>query len=228
MRDINSIIDRMKQVTNSRTDAELIKYLGLKSNNSVSTWKTRNRIPYPECDQISQKENVDIGYLLTGKQVGASIFPKPLTGHIVTPATSDLMTIPEYDQQLSAGIGAYPDDHALAIGSRPFSGRWLLKKGLKAQNLKLLRVMGDSMEPLLKDKDMVMIDTSKTTPTEAMPFAVRLGGELFVKGIQRQGGGTLLLVSRNSAYTNITISGEYPPDDFSIIGAVVWHAHSWV
>lgn len=227
MREISSIIDRMKQVTGCRTDTELAEYLGLKSNSAVSTWKARERIPYPECDTISQRENIDIGYLLTGKQAGASIFPSPLVGQVTAPI-NDLVSIPEYDQRLSAGVGAYPDDHALVIGSRPFSAQWLHKKGLKPENLKLLRVMGDSMEPLLKDKDMVMIDTSKNTPTEAMPFAVRLDGELFVKGIQRVGGGNLLLVSRNNAYTSITISANSPPDDFTVIGAVVWHAHSWV
>ena len=102
------------------------------------------------------------------------------------------------------------------------------EKGLKDPKLETTESYGDSMEPLLKDKDMVMIDTSKTTPTEAMPFAVRLDGELFVKGIQRKGGGELLLVSKNTSYVPITISNEYPPDDFSVIGTVVWHAHSWV
>ena len=228
MRDINSIIDRMKRVTGSQTDMKLAEYLGLKSNSAVSTWKSRNKIPYSECDKIADAENVDLGWLITGKQVGTSIFPKPLSGNVVEKEPKDSVLIPQYDTYLSAGLGVYADDHALAIGARPFSLQWLNKKGLQAKHLKLLRVMGDSMEPLLKDKDMVMIDTSKTTPTEAMPFAIRLGGELLVKGMQRQGGGDFLLVSRNAAYTNIVIDSQSPPDDFEIIGAVVWHAHSWV
>lgn len=225
MRDINSIVDRMKQATNSKTDAELIKYLGLRSNNSISTWKTRDRIPYPECDSISQKENIDFGWLITGHK---SAISKPLEGRIVDANNNDLVSITEYEQSLSAGSGVEPFDQSLIVGVRPFSRQWLSKKGLKSENLKLLRVKGDSMEPLLKDRDMVMLDTSKTIPTEAMPFALRLDGELFVKGIQRQGGGSLLLMSRNPAYSDILIDGKQPPDDFEVIGAVVWHAHSWI
>ncbi|ODS24203.1 hypothetical protein AB835_04805 [Candidatus Endobugula sertula] len=229
MSEINSIIERMKQVTDCRTDTQLAEYLELRSNSAISTWKARDRVPYAECHKIANEVNVDLGWLITGKQSGESIFPNPIVGHVVKPtAGADLVQIPQYEADLSAGVGAYPADHELAIGSRPFSAEWLKKKGLKPANLKLLRVLGDSMEPLLKDKDMVMIDTSRTTPTEVMPFAIRLDGELFVKSIQRQGGGNLLLVSKNSTYRDIVIDSNHPPDSFSVIGAVVWHAHSWV
>ena len=227
--EINSIIERMKQVTDCRTDTQLAEYLELRSNSAISTWKARDRVPYAECHKIANEVNVDLGWLITGKQSGESIFPNPIVGHVVKPAAeAGLVQIPQYEADLSAGVGAYPADHELAIGSRPFSAEWLKKKGLKPTNLKLLRVLGDSMEPLLKDKDMVMIDTSRTTPTEAMPFAIRLDGELFVKSIQRQGGGNLLLVSKNSSYRDIIIDSNHPPDSFAVIGAVVWHAHSWI
>ena len=225
--DINSIIDRMKQITNCRTDAELASYLGLKSNSAISTWKARNRIPYAECDRISQKENIDIGYLLTGKQTGGSIFPNALQGKVAT-INSHTIQIPEYEVALSAGSGAYPSEQALSIGSRPFDKQWLDRKCLDISQLSLHRVMGDSMEPLLKDKDIVMIDASKTKPTESMPFAIRLDGDLLVKNIQRTGDGLWSLISRNKAYNDIIINPKKPPTDFAIIGAVVWHAHSWI
>lgn len=221
MSDLDLIIDRMKDVTHSQTEVQLASYLGLKSKSAVSTWKTRAKKPLAECLAISQNENISLDWLLTGQ------------GNMHKSASSvvtheDLTLIPEYDIALSAGYGAYPQDHALAIGNRPFSTAWLKKKGLKPQSLSLVRVAGDSMEPLLKDKDMVLIDGSRIKPSEAMPYAIRLDDELLVKTIQRQGDGNIALVSRNKAYDNIIIDPQNPPQDFQIIGAVVWHAHSWI
>lgn len=228
MRSVVSIIDRMKQVTGSSTDAELIGYLQLKSVGAISTWKSRDRIPYPECDFISQKENVDLGWLITGKQAEASTSSNSVQGQVVEKKENDLIHIPEYDVCLSAGGGTYPLEHALAIGERSFDSIWLSKKGLKPKDLALVRVQGDSMEPLLKDKDIVMVDTSKTVPSEAMPFAIRFGQDLFIKTVQRLGNGNIALISRNKDYNDIVIDKNNPPEEFNIIGAVVWHAHSWV
>ena len=140
----------------------------------------------------------------------------------------DLIPIPQYDISLSAGIGTYPDDHPLQIGTRSFSLDWIRKKGLDPKALKLLRIAGDSMEPLLLNRDIVMIDTSNIKASEGLAFACRLEGDLFIKHIQHTGDGLISLVSRNKAYNDIIINPKKPPDDFEIIGAVVWMAHSFI
>lgn len=237
MSEIELIIDRMRQVTNSKTDAQLAKYLELKSNSAISTWKARNRIPYPECHNISQRENIDFGWLITGKQSGASIFPSPLIGNVVAesqpayaPASmsNNVVTISEYDQRLSAGMGTTPNNTEQPVNHRYFDKSILAELGVKAENIKLLKVMGDSNEPDLKDKDLVMVDVSKKQPNEVCFFAIRLEGELFVKSIQRDGKGNLLLVSKNKFYLPIEINSEQPPTDFEIIGMVVWNARSLI
>lgn len=144
------------------------------------------------------------------------------------PSGEELIEIPQLDVSFSAGYGSYPDDHTLAIGSRPFSGKWIRNKGLKPENLALVRVHGDSMEPLLKDKDMVMLDQSVNTPITTMPVAFRLDGELYIKLCQNDGKGNLAMISVNKVYDPIIIDKESPPPDFAIIAAVVWHAHSWI
>ena len=215
------VLDRLQKVFNVTTDTALASKMGLKRA-TLGAWRTRNSMPYAECISVAKSRNVSLDWLLTGEgEMYKSASPSPVEH-------DELVFIPEYDICLSAGFGQYPEDHALAVGNRPFSSKWLSKKGLKAKDLQLVRVAGDSMEPLLKDKDLIMLDTSKTTPSEAMPFAVRLNDELLVKTVQNQGGGNIALVSRNKAYNDITINQHNPPDDFQIIGAVVWHAHSWI
>lgn len=222
----------MKQAAKCRTNAQLADYLDLKSNSAISTWKAREKIPYAECDKISRFENIDLGWLITGKSLRRpgeermDIADKgegePLTD------TEGLIEIPELDVSFSAGPGSYPADHVLAIGRRPFSREWVRKKGLKPEHLALTRVCGDSMEPLLKDKDMVMLDQSVNSPVTAMPLAFRLDNELYIKLCQADGRGNLAMISANKIYDPILIDNVNPPPDFAIIAAVVWHAHSWI
>lgn len=211
------------RIAKGLTQTSFAALIGVKQK-TVSNWESgRNEPNIPTLEYISNKWAISLDWLLTGEGEMLKSAPKALVAQ-----DDELTHIPEYDVCLSAGFGAYPQDHALAIGHRPFSTLWLNKKGLKAKDLQLVRVAGDSMEPLLKDKDMVMIDSSRTKPSEAMPFAVRLEDDLLVKTIQRQGDGNIALVSRNKAYDNIIINQHNPPQDFQVIGAVVWHAHSWI
>ncbi|TDO97440.1 phage repressor protein C with HTH and peptisase S24 domain [Marinomonas balearica] len=222
--------DRLKKFREDQglTRREMADFLGVKPSKVQDIETGKQRINEDFLILVSEKCNIDVGYLITGQHNNAPSLPDSSSLYAPSKNHEDLVYIPQFDIELSAGTGAYPADHPLAIASLPFSSNWLIKKGLQAHNLKLLRVMGDSMEPLLKDKDMVMIDTSRIKPTEAMPFAIRLDGDLFVKGIQRQGDGSLVLVSRNKAYNDLIINSKQPPEDFVIIGAVVWHAHSWI
>lgn len=76
MRDLVAIIDRMKEALDVKTDIELARALGIKGNGVVSTWKHRNRIPYKECDVISQKTGVSFEWLLSGEGAKFTIMPK--------------------------------------------------------------------------------------------------------------------------------------------------------
>ena len=210
----------MRQASGCNTDKELVAYLGMKSNSLISTWKANKKIPYRECDIISERENVNLNWLITGQSW------KP--GVDKGGGGEGFIEIPELDVSFSAGPGSYPSDHVLAIGRRPFSREWVRKKGLKPEHLALTRVCGDSMEPLLKDKDMVMLDQSVNSPVTAMPLAFRLDNELYIKLCQADGRGHLAMISANKIYDPILIDHVNPPPDFAIIAAVVWHAHSWI
>ena len=56
----------------------------------------------------------------------------------------------------------------------------------------------------------------------------RLDNQLYIKLCQHDGWNGLLMTSANRLYEPIRIDQAKPPADFEIIGAVVWHAHSWL
>jgi len=210
------VLDRLQKALGVSTDTELASELGVKRA-TLGAWRSRNSTPYAECINIAERKKISLDWLLAGEgEMGVST---------ALSISDDLVHITEYDVCLSAGGGSYPLEHALAVGERPFDPVWLNKKGLKPTDLALVRVQGDSMEPLLKDKDIIMVDSSRVIPNDASPFAVRVEESLYIKIIQKRKN-ILTLNSINKAYEPIIINLE--EDDCQIIGAVVWHAHSWV
>lgn len=129
---------------------------------------------------------------------------------------SDWIEIPRLNVDASAGPGA------LFAVEEPFdafrfSRRWLAEHGLEGAKLSAIRVIGDSMEPLLREGDEVLVDM-REQPFRDGVYVVRLDDTLLVKRVASQGGGRFSLLSQNLAYPPIAVEAE----DLTIVGRVVW------
>lgn len=131
------------------------------------------------------------------------------------------------DQGFAAGQGQYPQDQEFILGTNMFNLTWMKKKGLQPSNLKIISVVGDSMEPKINDKDACMIELD-SQPRSGHPVAFRINNELLIKNYQPRGDGKIEFSSNNTAYNVIVVDPKNPPQDFQIIGRIVWHAHSYV
>ncbi|WP_457593223.1 S24 family peptidase [Hydrogenimonas sp.] len=81
-----------------------------------------------------------------------------------------------------------------------------------------LEVRGDSMEPMLRDGDLVAVDRSRQEVKSGGIYVVRIGEELFVKQIEPDGGkNAWLCTSFNSAYPAMHVR----PSDLHVIGEAV-------
>jgi hypothetical protein len=98
-----------------------------------------------------------------------------------------------------------------------------LPDGLPAARYVALRVVGDSMTPLLHSGDVVLVDLDAAVPPGAIAVARHPDGSV-VKRVLRADGGALRLVSLNPAYPPL----ELPPGAGALLGPVVarWCAHS--
>ncbi|MBD2841326.1 S24 family peptidase [Erythrobacter rubeus] len=128
----------------------------------------------------------------------------------------DYASVPRLDIGASAGPGALPVTETEFDVLR-FSRRWLAEQGLEGAQLSLIRVEGDSMEPVLNDKDEILVDRTPRPFRDGI-HVVRLGDALMVKRVASAGGGRLSLLSQNLAYPPVTVEAE----DVEIIGRVVW------
>lgn len=66
---IDNVIERMKQATDSQTDAELARFLGISARSVISSWRSRNKKPYAECERIANLTGVSFEWLITGHSV---------------------------------------------------------------------------------------------------------------------------------------------------------------
>ena len=129
---------------------------------------------------------------------------------------ADWVEVPRLSLGASAGPGALGAEE-VPFDTFRFSRRWLRQQGLEPAMLSAIRVVGDSMEPLLRDGDEILVDRSPISFHEGV-HVLRLGDALHVKRVQAGPPGRMVLISENQAYAPIDIA----VDEVALIGRVVW------
>ncbi len=126
------------------------------------------------------------------------------------------VNVPRLTVTASAGPGALDGTEAPFDNFR-FSRRWLREQGLDGAQLSAIAVEGDSMEPLLRAGDEVLVDHAQRPFRDGI-HVVRRDDTLLVKRVAALGNGRFSLLSQNLAYPPIEVGA----DDIEIIGRVVW------
>ncbi|AOJ08688.1 MULTISPECIES: XRE family transcriptional regulator [Burkholderia] len=134
---------------------------------------------------------------------------------------AEFVFIPRYNVKAAAGHGASLGDGKppLAMAFRRYWVDNYLR--INPKDLAVIAVKGDSMEGVLSDRDVILVNQADTRPGAGL-YVLRMDGELFVKRLQRLPEGRLEVSSANEAYRPFTVDMASPPSDFEIIGRVVW------
>ncbi len=132
------------------------------------------------------------------------------------PESSEWVEVLRLDVGASAGSGAVPVGET-AFDAFRFSRRWLAEQGLAGAQLSAITVEGDSMEPLLRDGDEILVDR-RQQPFRDGVHVVRLSDTLMVKRVAQAGAGRFSLLSQNLSYPPVDVSAE----EMEVIGRVVW------
>lgn len=107
----------------------------------------------------------------------------------------------------------------------PFNGSLFKAIGSKPKDCRLMMVRGDSMEPFLFDRDMMMIDVTKNEVRDGKIYAIHFEGEALVKQLFKQAGGALTLHSYNHKYPDRLVDHE-DMGSLAIAGEVVYRSGS--
>ncbi|MEN6621257.1 MAG: helix-turn-helix transcriptional regulator [Smithella sp.] len=130
--------------------------------------------------------------------------------------TSKFVLISQVNGRISAGTGLLPDDSVdIKIA---FRRDWIKKKG-KPENMSLIKVSGDSMQPTLLSGDIALVDHGHNyIDPQGGIYAIAVDGEIMIKRVQPIPGGKILVISDNKNYERL----EMDSGQIQINGKVIW------
>ena len=162
---------------------------------------------------ISQTFNVNPDWLLNG--TGEMFLDNASRQQEV----SDIISIPYYPEVSAAdGSGAlvYDEDSVkhLQISSAIIN----ISTG---DNVCLINATGNSMQPVIDDRDLLLVDLTHKDFIDEGIYVVRLENTLLVKRLQKIPNG-IVLISDNPQYAPITLNSDnFNENDAAIIGKVI-------
>jgi len=183
---------------------------------AVSLAKRKDTVPPRWILDLSAKYGLNPLWLELGKGL-----PRP-----ESPPEADgpgYLEVPKVRARLSAGGGSFETEGQVE-GYYSFRSDWLRTRGNPA-NMVLMEVVGNSMEPELKEGDMVLIDESRSDVLSGSIYAVGVEDTVMVKRVERLPG-TLVLRSDNVDYSPIHLSGD-ELDNVRVIGKVLWSSREY-
>ena len=135
------------------------------------------------------------------------------------------LSIPIWPSEISAGGGAFECEHSEGQQeSLAFKEAWLRQKG-NPREMHLMKVSGDSMEPLIYNKDIVLIDRSQKGITAGGIYAVAVQGLVYLKRLEATLEGFLLLSENPHHPPMVVDTREQLADTVQIIGRALWVGH---
>lgn len=195
--------------------SEFAEKIGEKASRLNDVLQGKQRPPFDLIEKIINSLEVDANWLITGK--GFSGISEKNNSE---KSSEDFAFIPFYEAEISAGLGRNNDSHT-PTKHLAFRRDWLKAKGLYEKDLVTATATGDSMGDTIPNGSTMLIDTSRTNTRDGLIYVIRSQDTFWVKRIQRQLDGSLLLISDNETYPPMSLDLRIN-EDVQIIGQVVY------
>lgn len=204
----DSFMKRLREATTITSQANLAKALSI-SRAAITQAKKNDSIPIKWIAELSQIDNVNPDWLEKGTG------PKTLSKYKYNEI---FVQVPKVTALLSAGGGSFETETEIEE-FYSFRKDWLGRKG-RSKDMVLMDIIGNSMEPELKDGDTVLIDQSQKTVLAGAIYAVGFADTIVVKRLEKRPK-ELILISENERYPIIRFRDE-EMNSIRIIGKVIW------
>ena len=204
----DTFFKRLCDATTINSQANLAKSLSI-SRTAITQAKRNDSIPQKWILELSRKHNLNPTWLEKG--TGPKFSNKNNYQEI-------FLQVPKVKARLSAGSGSFETEPEIEE-YYSFRNDWLSKKG-KSEDMVLMDIFGNSMEPELKERDTVLIDRSQKAVLAGAIYAVGLADTIVVKRLEKRPK-ELVLFSENRNYPPISFRDE-EMNNVRIIGKVIW------
>jgi len=153
-----------------------------------------------------------------------NVAPEWLLGEVETSSPlnagdTDTIAIPKVKARLSAGTGSLETSGDTEKFCH-FRSDWINRRCRPGQCV-VMDVGGDSMEPVIKDKDIVLVDQGQTEIITGNIYAIGIDDEVLIKHVDKVPG-HYVLRSANKEYEPINVDLQDESLNVRIIGRVLW------
>lgn len=200
--------ERLREATTITSQSSLAKALGI-SRAAIAKQRKKDNIPKKWIPELSRTFNINPDWLEEGI---SPLFLDRDNFHEI------FLQVPKIKARLSAGGGSFETEPEIEK-FYSFRKDWLNKKG-DSNEMVLMDIIGNSMEPELKEGDTVLIDQSQKAILAGAIYAVGLADTIVVKRVEKRPK-KLVLLSENSNYQMMVFEGE-EMNGVRIIGKVIW------
>ncbi|MCB2192674.1 MAG: helix-turn-helix transcriptional regulator [Deltaproteobacteria bacterium] len=167
---------------------------------------------------LAEAAGVRFEWLATGQGPMHNAEDEGLSG-----GASGTISIPFYNLQTLTGHSEVKGKLSAPPQHLAFQSAWLRDKtGLNHEDLLLVTVVGDAMEPTLKQGDMVLVNRAKDQVPDDGLYVLLMDGTMLVKRLRKRPGRKVQVISDNEAYGSFDFDLADPPEDTTIVGRVVW------
>lgn len=194
--------------------------------------KLRIRLPESNIRLVHQKafqdrynrkkieEFVQELYDLLPKATEETALPRVERPPVESPSTTETISLPMQNLAVSAGHGAFCDSEHVEMVGVPKILVDQLRVPIKS--LCLVRTAGRSMEPTIRNDEVLFVDLRASGKPKADGiYVIRLNDALMVKRVQILPRGALELSSDSPGFKPILITPDDPPDDFAVLARVL-------
>ena len=211
---IDVLMRRILDATGISSQSELAKELEI-NRSGITHARNNDKIPDKWIVKLYRKFGFNPQWIETG--IG-NVF-------IHTQSANDVefKYIPKVAARLSAGTGSFECEEDVT-DYLSFPKKWLSGKG-SANRMVAMEVFGQSMEPIIKEGDTVLIDQSQNNILAGAIYAVGVEDTILIKRLEKHPN-KLVLCSDNRDYEPIYLRKE-EMDKIRIIGKVIWSCREY-
>ncbi len=136
-----------------------------------------------------------------------------------------MVMLPRLDVEAAAGAGAVVATEQVAE-MVAFSTSWLRERHITPRNARILTARGDSMEPTIRDGDLLIVDTAIEMAVDNGIYCIAYNGVLLVKRLFVQRSGGIIISSDNKIAGRDEEIPAHEVPDVHIAGRVMWYGRT--